>query len=122
MNGGNETGFPLTSFSNNFTNAPFNSFNKIKFKKGILKIQLYIHILIINTPHLVQSWSNIKWGFEAERKKKAARNYLVPNAESKASHMEIHSNSPTSQYSFFKKTVVLHSNWGMVTSTATLYA
>lgn len=36
--------------------------------------------------------------------------------------MEIHSNSPTSQYSFFNKTVVLHSNWGMVTSTTTLYA
>lgn len=39
----------------------------------------------------------------------------MPSAESEASHMEIHSNSQTSQYSFFNKTVVLRSNWGMVT-------
>jgi len=43
--------FPLF----NFTNVPFNSFNKIKFKIGILKIPLYTHILIINILHLVQS-------------------------------------------------------------------
>lgn len=75
----------------------------------------------------VKPWSNIKWRFEAERKKKKkpkqskARKYLVPSAESEASYMETHSNSPTSQYSFFSKPVVLHSNWGMVTRTVTLY-
>lgn len=58
------------------------------------------------------------WSWE---KKAAARNELVPPAESEASHLEIHSNSLISLYLFFNEKVVLHSNWGMVTGTATLY-
>lgn len=58
------------------------------------------------------------WSWE---KKAAARNELVPPAESEASHLEIHRNSLTSLYFFFNKKVVPHSNWGLVTGTATLY-
>lgn len=41
-----------------------------------------------NILHLIQSYSNIRWGFETEEEKKI-RIDLIPAAEYEASHTEI---------------------------------
>lgn len=42
-----------------------------------------------NILHLIQSYSNIRWGFETEGEKKKIRIDLIPAAEYEASHIEI---------------------------------